>query len=83
MSVDDNYEKMQKETAAGTRFNFHDEESRRIVDLRLDELLKRFTITPDIESKDTRLTRAPAKKRRSSLPSSCRVTKRSLVAIFR
>lgn len=27
----DNYEKMQKEIASGTRFNFHDEESRRIV----------------------------------------------------
>ena len=27
----DNYEKMQKEIASGTRFNFHDEESRRII----------------------------------------------------
>ncbi|KAF6240186.1 hypothetical protein HO173_001796 [Letharia columbiana] len=27
----DNYQKMQKEIASGTRFNFHDEESRRIV----------------------------------------------------
>ena len=27
----DNYEKMQKEIASGTRFNFHDDESRRIV----------------------------------------------------
>lgn len=27
----DNYEKMQKEIASGTRFNFHDEESKRIV----------------------------------------------------
>lgn len=27
----DNYEKMQKEIASGTKFNFHDEESRRIV----------------------------------------------------
>ena len=110
----DNYEKMQKEIASGTRFNFHDEESRRIVprdivpvvDKRIIEIplentqadlpeptkrgrkppkrpAKKFNMPDGVrtgfvkashledseDGEDTRPTRAPAKKRRSSLPS--------------
>lgn len=40
----DNYEKMQKEIASGTRFNFHDEESRRIVPRDIVPVVDKKTI---------------------------------------
>ena len=110
----DNYEKMQKEIASGTRFNFHDEESRRIVprdivpvvDKKIIEIpsensqtdlpeptkrgirppkrpakkfhmpdgvrtgfVKASRIEDDEDSEVVLSARAPAKKRRPSLPS--------------
>ena len=47
----DNYEKMQKEIASGARFNFHDEESRRIIPRDIVPVVDKKTI--DIPPENT------------------------------
>ena len=67
----DNYEKMQAEIALGTRFNFHDEESRRIVPKGLQPVVDKRVIEippentrPDLPepSKKGRAPKRPPKK---------------------
>lgn len=68
----DNYEKMQKEIASGTRFNFHDEESRRIVPRDIVPVVDKKTIEippentqadlPEPTKKGRKPPKRPAKK---------------------
>lgn len=61
----DNYEKMQTEIAAGTRFNFHDEESKRIVPRNIQPVVDKRVIEIPLENTQPDL---PEPKKRGRAP---------------
>ncbi|MCJ1226083.1 3'-5' DNA helicase [Toensbergia leucococca] len=61
----DNYEKMQQEISAGTRFNFHDEQSRRIVPKDILPVVDKRVIEIPLENTQPDL---PEPKRRGKAP---------------
>lgn len=61
----DNYEKMQQEIAAGTKFNFRDDQSRRIVPREVQPLVDKRHIEIPLENSQAEL---PEPRRRAKVP---------------
>lgn len=60
----DNYEKMQHEIAAGSRFNFHDESNRRIIPKGVQPIVDRKVVDIPLENTQSELPE-PSKKRKA------------------
>lgn len=61
----DNYEKMQKEIAAGTQFNYHEEQSRRIVPKEIQPIVDKRVVEIPPENSQAHL---PEPKKRARAP---------------
>lgn len=61
----DNYEKMQKEIAAGSQFNYHEEQSRRIIPKEIQPIVDKRVIEIPLENSQADL---PEPKKRSRAP---------------